>query len=245
MRSPFASILVSLAFLSPSLAATIQVYLVAGQSNANTSVAAGVESTMNNWLGAANVEIVRSEHGGSPLWQWSVSGQRGNNYQDDLAALVGRIEAIEAGGDDAVFGGLIWMQGESDVTQPSTIGLYESRFLTMLDFYRQDLGLAEAPSFTVGVIDANPAPAYDSAINRAHVDAMRDVLFDLGTDPNGGAVDSRGLARTDLWHLNGPASVSFGNQLALNILGTNQVPEPSAGALLALVGIVLASRRRR
>jgi hypothetical protein len=235
----------ALALLSTTLpAATVQVYLLAGQSNANAGVESGVESTMNNWLGAANFELVRSEHGGSPLWMWSNGGTRGTNYMDDLAALAGRMESIEAAGDEAVFGGLLWVQGESDIFAPSTISIYDDRFQAMLGFYQQDLGLAEAPTYTVGLVDANQSPAYDSQVNRADVEALRTVLFSLGEAENGGAVDMRGYDRTDIWHLTIPASNAFGNSLALDILNTNQVPEPSA-ALLAVLGSALAAFRRR
>jgi hypothetical protein len=228
----------------PASAATVQVYLVAGQSNANAAVGAGVESTMNNWLGAANVDVVRSEHGGAPLWMWSSGGARGTHYLDDLAALDARFQAISATGDTPEFGGLIWIQGESDVFQPSTIGLYETRFFQMLDFYRDDLGLETVPSFTVGVIDANPDPSYDAAVDRGNVEAVRSVLFDIGSAPDGGAVDTRDLFRTDLWHLDTSSSSTLGNRLALDILGTNQVPEPSV-AFLACAGFALSWRRRR
>jgi hypothetical protein len=200
---------------------------------------------MNGWLGTANFELVRSEHGGSPLWMWSNGGTRGGNYLDDLAALAGRMESIEAAGDEAVFAGLLRVQGESDIFAPSTISIYDDRFQAMLGFYQQDLGLAEAPNYTLGVVDANQSAAYDSQVNRADVEALRTVLFALGEAENGGAVDMRGYERTDIWHLNVPESSNLGNALALDLMETNQVPEPGVAVIGVFGMLALLARRTR
>jgi hypothetical protein len=237
-------LLASIACCFPASAATVQVFLAAGQSNANTYWANGIETTFNSLLGAQNVEVVNSQHGGAPMWMWSSGGSRGSHYQDDLAALVARIEQIEANGDTAVFAGVLWMQGESDVGQASTIPIYDDRFRSMLGFYQQDLGLAESPSYIVGVTDANTADPLYSSISPANLEALRAIQFALGDEPGGEAFDSRGYPRTDLWHLNAANATLFGEAMAYQFAVTNNVPEPSV-AILALAGVAVALRRRR
>ena len=114
----------------------------------------------------------------------------------------------------------------------------------MLGFYQQDLGLLEAPSYIVGVTDANTADPNYAGISPANLEALRAIQFALGDEPGGEAFDSRGYPRTDLWHLNTANSTLFGEAMAYQFAVTNNVPEPSAFAM-SIIGALLLIRRRR
>lgn len=231
-----------------SHAATVNVYLAGGQSNATGTWASSIESTLQALPDANQIEVVHIAHSGSPMWQWTWGGVRRDFYNADLAAVQAKISEIEANGDTAVFSGIFWFQGEGDTGSPSTIPLYESRFQDMLSFYQQDLGLSALPNFALAIIDANPDPFYDNPANlgatREAVDEMRAALANLGNLSNGGAVDTRGFTRADGWHVVPSHQLLLGQSMAHVFNANFGVPEPSA-LLLSLAGFSLLARRRR
>lgn len=232
-------------FAAPCLqAATVQVYLAAGQSNATTTWSNAIDSTLQGIAGDEEVMVVHSIHSGAAMWQWFNQGSPGQNYSDDLAAVRAVIDNITAAGDTPEFRGIFWMQGESDSLSPASINAYKDRFEGMIAQYQSDLGLATLPGYAVGITDANPAAIYDDPLvlgtTRENVYALRAVQFGLG----GAVADSRGLARVDQWHLTESAQAALGQQMAQAFTATYPVPEPSS------VGLALASatgllRRRR
>ncbi len=193
----------------------VNVYLATGQSNANTAWAQGISSTFEKLSGSDRVKVVNIWHSGSPMWMWSSGGNRGNHYNDDLAAVRARMASIAATGDTPLFSGILWMQGESDIDQSAGHSFYVAAFNNMLQFYKQDLELAKVPNFTLGVVDVNPSPAYGSSYNSVNLEALRQIQRDLGEMENGSSVDSRGYARYDLFHLDTVAASSFGSAMAL------------------------------
>jgi hypothetical protein len=202
----------------------VEIYLASGQSNAKAPWASAIRTRLEAARIGVDVRVVNSARLGTPMWKWSSAGTRGELYLADLALVRGQMEAVESEGNTPVFSGVFWIQGESDACIPSTIHLYRSRFLDMMEFYRQDLGLSAPPKHAVGIIDGNPAAIYDDpsrlGTTREAVEQMRSVLKELGSMSDCVAVDSRPFTRYDAWHIEDAESSRLGTLMADSFLIT-------------------------
>ena len=101
--------------------------------------------------------------------QWYTTSAQAN-YEVDFfnaggtGALESRIAAIEATGDEAVFRGFFWFQGESDTGSTNTMDEYAGRYNGILSELKTDLGISEDVDFTMALIDMNPDPLYDDPL---------------------------------------------------------------------------------
>jgi hypothetical protein len=229
-RVPVFPLLFTIAALLPARADKVHVFLVAGQSNASSYTAAGVREVLASGSAHRRTLVLLSSHAGSPMYRWNLEGNAGPNYADDLALVMTQMDLIRAHGDEPVFEALFWIQGESDCNNEQSISRYAARFDAMLGCYRSDLGLSEAFTFALGIIDANPDPYYDDpsklGTTRGMVEALRAVQFQLGARANGSAADSRGRPRRDNWHLTDNAAVEFGREMARAYLEKFAPPRP-------------------
>lgn len=195
---------------SVGLAGSRNVFFAGGQSNAKAEWAAAIAAGLQAGYGA-DLVMVHTNHPGEAMANWFTTAPA-VNYSNDLfnAAGTGRlqaqIQAITNAGDQAVFRGFFWFQGESDTGSAATMDAYTNRFQAMMARLRQDLGLTNDVRFTLAVIDANTNVAFDTVLTdsgrtREGINTFRARQIDLGAAPSGSCADTRGYERTDLWHL--------------------------------------------
>jgi len=233
--------------------ATVDVFFADGQSNAKPMWAQGIRDSLASSGAYQNVLVVDTMHSGNWLSNWWITGPQ-TNYQADFfdpsgtGLLQQQLQSITAAGDSYRFAGLFWFQGEGDSADAFSTSIYSSRFMSMLSQLSTDLGSVGAPiNFDLALIDYNPAyttlPANASV--PAHVDAFRQMQIDLATANNGAYFDTRGYARTDLWHLTGAELYTVGQQMGAQFASTFAAPVPVPSSLLllstALIGPLLAS----
>lgn len=206
-------VLHSLSFLfcvSAAHAATRNVFFAGGQSNAKATWAAAIASGLQAGYGS-DLVMVATNHSGEGLANWFTTGPNAN-YSNDLFNAAGtgllqsRIHAITNAGDEVVFKGFFWFQGETDTGSYASMDAYTNRFRAMMAQLKQDLGMETDVNFMLAVIDGNPDPFYDDPANaagrtRADVDYLRGIQTNLCVAPSGAYVDTRGYTRTDMWHL--------------------------------------------
>ena len=188
-------------------AEVVPVFLAGGQSNAKIQWANAIETELRA-IYHPKAEVVHSFHPGDWLGQWSSDGVPQGNFTEDSAKVAITMESIREAGDTPVFRGIFWFQGEGDTGSSVSIGLYKNRFRDMVSWYQLEYG--ESPCVCIMVIDAILPWA---GRNQQNVDAMRQVLMDIGEPrPNVSRVDTRGYERSDPVHLTIPA---------LEVLGVN------------------------
>ena len=229
--SVFRCLLALALFVVPAHAEKVAVFLAAGQSNANVPWADGLRQGLQESHAFPRFEVVHSEHDGQALIKWSQVSEPGPNYAEDLAALKQAMETIRAAGDEPVFRGFFWMQGEADSLYDSYISVYAARFNAMMERYRLDLELYEVPDFTLGVTDLNSDPLYDedfslSFTTREKIEALRAQQFSLAAQENGSSVDTRGMLRADAWHLPYFDAIDLGKQMAAAWVERFFIPVP-------------------
>lgn len=204
-------------FLQLTNAEEVDVFLAAGQSNAKATWADSIESTLNRLRPDKETVVVHSFHSGSWLqgW-WNVTPQQ--NYRDNLAALESAFSALRTAGKEPVLKGVFWFQGEGDSGSYPTMDLYKERFKSYLAQLETDMGVSDIKAMIVA-IDGNSDPSYDTPANlagrtRAQVEYMRNIHFELGSELDGFAVDSRDYQRGDAWHLPTAELVVLGQLMA-------------------------------
>jgi hypothetical protein len=195
---------------SAACGATRNVFFAGGQSNAKQVWADALTANLQSGYGDSLV-MVWVNHSGEPIGNWFTDAPKAN-YSNDLfnaqgtGLLQSRLAALAAAGDTAVFQGFFWFQGEGDTGTPAAIDAWTNRFTAMTARLKADLALTNDVRFSLAVIDANPGPEWDDDLTgmgrtRAAIEAFRANQFSLTNSPAGTAVDTRGYARTDLWHL--------------------------------------------
>ena len=203
---------------SPALAR--EIVFAGGQSNAgNPEWGSGIESVLG--------PIVLNYHFGDNMYWWAGDdGVRNQNYFDDLA----KVQAVFQSGDSF---SLLWFQGEGDASFAQTYLNWGTKFLQMIEFYKQDLEVKEV-DVAIVMIDLEFPP------NQLWLDTVRD---EQKTWPH---IDSRGYPRVDGVHVTSAAARTLGIKVARRlrspILGVAQtVPEPSCLAML--IGFLLCGFR--
>jgi hypothetical protein len=217
-----------------------------GQSNAKAEWAAAIQARLGEVV--ENAEVVHANHSGNAMAQWYTTIAQTNYHADFFNAggtgtLQSRIAAIQGSGDEPVFRGFFWFQGESDTGSTETMDAYAGRFNGMLGQLKSDLGMSEEIEFTMALIDMNSDPFYDDPANtggrtRSDIEYMRAVQSNICSSANGSFEDTRGYDRLDTWHLPiTPDLVSLGFAMAERhmdtfgvIVTTNTVSIGSAAA---------------
>ena len=191
-------------------AASRSVFFTGGQSNAKEVWAASIADGLRDEYGLDMV-MVHVTHPGAPLYQWFLT-EPNMHYSNDFfnasgtGVLETAISAITNAGDEAVFRGFFWFQGETDTGSYASMNIYSNRFMSMLSQLKQDLGMTNDIDFTIAVIDGHPDPYYDDPANtggrtRADVDYLRTIQKNMSDGTDGVFSDTRGYERTDFWHL--------------------------------------------
>lgn len=185
-------------------AATVDVYLAAGQSNAKAVWAQAIESELRELSSTENIVVAHSTHPGAWFYKWWNDGPQ-QNYLDDAAAVTAVFERIRKEGDEPVLKGIFWFQGEGDTKSKTHVNQYRERFTAYVDQLKKDF-FASDLSVVINVIDGNSDPAYDApekmaGRSRQQIENMRTVLFELGDEFPGIAIDTRPYRRSDAWHV--------------------------------------------
>ena len=165
----------------------VNLYFAGGQSNAKVEWASAIEVRLGEVID--NVEVVHIRHSGNAMSQWYTTSAQAN-YETDFfntsatGVLETAIAQIEAAGDDPVFRGFFWFQGEGDTGDTNTMDLYAGRFNGMLSELKSDLGISEDIEFTMALIDMNSDPDYDYPTNtsgrtRGDIEHMRMVQSNI------------------------------------------------------------------
>jgi len=218
-------------------AAIRNVFFAGGQSNAKASWGAAIASGLQEGYGS-NLVMVHVNHSGEAMDRWFTTLPR-VNYSNDFfnasgtGALEAQIQAITNAGDEAVFQGFFWFQGETDTGSTASMDAYTNRFSAMMAQLKTDLALSNDVHFTMAIIDGNPDPFYDDPANaggrtRADIDYLRARQISVSSSPNGSYVDTRGYVRGDLWHvktsapddlsrLGGNMSIAFTNAFGISL----------------------------
>ena len=216
---------------------TVNVFFAGGQSNAKAVWATAIADGLKAGYGSSLV-MAHTNHSGEGLANWFTDTSK-INYSNDLFHLNGtsvlqtRMAEIAAAGDEPVFRGFFWFQGETDTGSYASIDAYTNRFRAMMAQLKQDLALTQEVAFCLAIIDANPDPYYDDPANaggrtRAMIGALRTNQTDLCSGPSGSYVDTRGYTRTDMWHLTTTELTRLGAAMSVaftNAFGISLPPE--------------------
>jgi hypothetical protein len=201
----------------------IDVFYLGGQSNATHAWRKGVEHELKQAYGDTPFVIVHAFHPGQWLKKW-ITQEPQALFLEDFANPEGsgmletEWKKLKAEGKEPVFRGWFWMQGEGDTGNVDDQKTYADRFNRLRALAARAVG-QEPPPFVVGVIDGNQDPRYDdpqeaAGRTREQMEGMRQVLFQLGRQEDGAAVDSREYKRTDLWHLTPAEQQRLGAEMA-------------------------------
>ena len=189
---------------------TVNVFFAGGQSNAKSTWASAIASGLQAGYGSTLV-MVNTTHSGEGLANWFTTTAQAD-YTNDFwnaagtGALQSQIRAITNAGDNVVFKGIFWFQGETDTGSYGSMDAYTNRVALMLAQLKQDLVMTNSVRLMYAVIDGNPDPYYDDPANsggrtRADVDYLRAYQIAQGSQAQFSYVDTRGYTRTDMWHL--------------------------------------------
>ncbi len=213
-------------------AKTVNVFFAGGQSNAKVAWSSAIATGLQEGYGSTLV-MAYTNHSGTALSQWFTTTPQVYYSSDFWNAsgtgfLQSQIRAITNAGDQAVFRGVFWFQGESDTGDAGSMSAYTNRFKAMMAQLKQDFALTNDVRFCLAIIDGNPDPFYDDPVNtggrtRAAIDTLRTNQIVLCSGPLGSYVDTRGYERSDLWHLktSSPDEVSRAG-LAMSAAYTNK-----------------------
>lgn len=226
-----------LAVAAPAQAAVRNVFFAGGQSNAKQVWAEAIASGLQAGYGSSLV-MVWTNHSGQALSNWFTTDPK-VNYSNDLFTAAGtgvlqaQMQALVDAGDEPVFQGFFWFQGESDTgtnaSNYATMDAYTNRFQGMLAQLRSDLELTNDVRFTLAVIDINTNFLEGSSRDLACVDYLRARQTEMSSTPPGSYVDTRGYNRpSDAWHLPTDELTRLGGNMAAaftNKFGTSLPPE--------------------
>ena len=261
MRFPFLRAAVFFAFSiliflnNTASAKTVNVFFAGGQSNATALWAGAIDSALVSSGKFDHTLLVSQYHTGSPLTFW-YDGTPGVNYSSDFFAQsvgpAGLLEQANAGivsaGDEYVFSGLFWFQGETDRFQPYRES-YEDNFNGLLGQLSGDLAGNFDPAFLfiMGLVDMDEINYAPGTAQRSDIDALRAVQVSLvNNSPYAGFyLDSKNYSRKDLWHLDAASQVQFGGEMG-QVFADNYSPVPIPGAFwLLCTGFSLLVKLRR
>ena len=204
---------------SAAASKTVNVFFAGGQSNAKSTWASAIANGLQAGYGSTLV-MTWTNHSGEGLANWFTTTPQ-VNYSNDFwnaagtGVLQSQIRAITNAGDKVVFQGVFWFQGETDTGSYASMDAYTNRVGLMLARLKQDFGLTNDVRLVYAIIDGNSDPLYDNPANtggrtRADVDYLRAYQIAQGSGPQFAYADTRGYARSDMWHLltSGPDELS-------------------------------------
>jgi hypothetical protein len=204
-----------------SMADTVNVYFLWGQSNAHTKVADGAREVIT--ASDPTARVFRNAHGGKALFFWYRNGAPQTNLINDFAFLDARFAEIRAEGHTPVLKALLVSQGESD-RKADGDRYWAPTFKAIIALYEQRYGIDPGTlPFCLMLSDLNRAITTDFALEAAAgLDAeIRPAQVSVAQPPRGCYVDSFGYGRYDVWHLYHDEYLRLGRTMARTILGLN------------------------
>ncbi|GDX78939.1 hypothetical protein LBMAG42_07500 [Deltaproteobacteria bacterium] len=194
----------------------------------------GPEVTLGRSLADAGRRVVLVKHavGGTDLanfwYPGSVPGDftAGEGFVVLMDSVEAATEALDAAGEPWVWGGFVWMQGESDALDLSMAHAYEENLVGLLAAVREITDTPELPA-TIGMISTESAWTYSGIV--------RDAEIAVGeADPNVRIVETDDLPRNvlDVYHYDSVSNRVLGQRFASAILSGADVG-PGADAPVA------------
>lgn len=236
--------LIALLISPATLSTPVNVFFAGGQSNAKLAWAEAIESRLTESGRYEEVVVVQNNSGGAWLNHWinPNSDAATEAYKHDFfnengtGNLQAAISGLTGSGDDPVFSGFFWMQGESDSLDPNAISRYAESFNLLLQRINIDLGFAPSDrqfNVSLGAVSTNADAAFPAQLQASYpdhdIDAMRQVQFNIASaDPFISITDSHLYERYDYWHMTNESLVSLGENMATDFLGLTPVPLPPA-----------------
>ncbi len=226
MKRVMLQVIILFALAFSAQAAVRNVFFADGQSNAKQVWGDAIANGLKAGYGS-NLVMVWTNHSGEALSNWYTTEPK-TNYSNDLYNAAGtgllqaQMQALVDAGDEPVFQGFFWFQGESDTGSNTagyaTMDAYTNRFQSMLSLLKSDMGFTNDVRFGLAIIDANTnylAALIASGRDMACVDYLRARQIEMSSTPQGCYVDTRGYVRpSDVWHLSTDELTRLGGNMA-------------------------------
>jgi len=201
----------------------IEIYLLAGQSNAKPNLANAIERELNLLNPNKSIIVVNSHHPGDWLLSWwDLSTGAGENCYRDISLIEEYIQKITDVNKSPIFKGIIWFQGEGDSGSYNSMQFYKEKFKNYINYIQNYFSAGNNFELVINLIDGNPDPYYDNSVNlggrtRDQINYMRNILSELSSELNALEIDTRSFARTDAWHIDNSEFASLGEYTAEKI----------------------------
>ncbi len=187
--------------------------------------------TLADALPDVEVRLVKHAVGGTDLYDYWDPGETpddtaGEGYRVFRETVQAALADLDAEGRSYQVAGMIWMQGESDATQPHMAGAYQANLTQLIDRVREDVATPDLP-FVAGLIDCTGVCTYRAAVRTAQ-QAVADA------DPLVDVIETQdlGLHPTDAWHYQGIGQRVMGERFARVLLGEEAPAMPTAAVEL-------------
>ncbi len=161
---------------------TVPVFILAGQSNA-ALLSSNIEAALNAEYGAGNFELVKVYNAGAPLTRERADLPDWSNPDELREDLTEETVNALLEGDDHVFGGMIWVQGEADTYYEYGASRYADTLEGLFDdlrddvsnvFGNKDVGIDDAPITILELSEHAPDAASRAGWDTV-IDAQREV----------------------------------------------------------------------
>jgi hypothetical protein len=172
-------------------------------------------------------------------WNPNGSGPMYNNFKARVNAA---LQNLILHGKNPTIAGMLWMQGENDVTNHTHAMAYQSNLINLINHVRNDFVNADDLKFVIGRITTMPAYWGTMADANTVRNAQQNVPALVG---NAAWIDTDGLELAYYEHYGTQGQVDLGIRFANEF---TPVPEPSSILLLgcsAAVGLLFQSSKRR
>ena len=267
-----AALLAGLLAAAPAMAGEVNVWIVAGQSNAPGLVDDGsggnpLLNQLNSRVPGAHVTVSHGQGGTSldpsytvrPTWHPSVRNKKYDALRNELAAA---LAAITAAGNTPVIRGMFWMQGEQDAkagnvggglappAQPAAANNYGQHLRDLIAAIRADTGVADLP-FIIGLTSLGDDPAialpgaYDTPYGQFDYLPViqQNQMAVAAADPFAAlALTDPSMLGPDYKHLTPAGHALLAERMVDAYIA---IPEPASLGLLLLAATALRPRRRR
>jgi hypothetical protein len=196
--------------------------------------------TLADTLPDQNIMIVKSTYGGSNLQSdWSGTGIR---YAEFLATANAAISQVIANGDNPVNMGMIWVQGEADVSGNAATN-YGSNLTDLISRVRTDLFGGELAPFVFSQLSDNQYGSLGSgqiAVRAGQLSVSQNVANTAMVVTDGAEFST---INSNIIHYDAGGQIALGTALGNEMVAL--VPEPSSLIVLGLGGVLVSRRRRR
>lgn len=204
-------------------AGTVDMFFLAGQSNASPELERSLEKVMERVAPDSTAEVCRSNKGGTHSSAWmDESGNPGERWAIDLAIFKACIQKVVDAGDVPNILGYVWWQGERDALQiEATLESYKLRLTEHFKGIIEEFGKQPFRSYVgeVEIIDVligyNPlSPELNGELEDAVAEIRNHKRCVAGLFEEVNVVESQHHprlvdGRTNLWHVTFPRLDTF------------------------------------